>query len=120
MARSLYDNKEASKSLLGGSANPGALLAVDVPGVSDLGASFRGPLMATVPVLLISGTLDGRTSPDNAEALRPGLSKAVHLVLEGAGHDGLFQSDPRILERMTSFLKGEALRDERLELKAKP
>jgi hypothetical protein len=38
----------------------------------------------------------------------------VHLVLEGAGQDGLFQSDPRILERMTSFLKGEALRDERL------
>ncbi|GEN11813.1 Pimeloyl-ACP methyl ester carboxylesterase [Myxococcus fulvus] len=119
-ARQALIRKEASKSLLGGSANPGALVAGDVPGVSDLGASFRGPLKASVPVLLISGTLDGRTSPDNAEALRPGLSKAVHLVLEGAGHDGLFQSDPRILERMTSFLKGEALRDERLEIKAKP
>ncbi|MFP2929304.1 alpha/beta fold hydrolase [Pyxidicoccus sp. 3LG] len=119
-ARHALIEREASKALLGGSVNPGALLAGDVPGVSDLGDSFRGPLKATVPVLLISGTLDGRTSPDNAEALRPGLSQAVHLVLEGAGHDGLFQSDPRILERMKAFLKGEALRDERLEVKAKP
>jgi|SRR5215217_532301 len=119
-ARHALIEKEASKSLLGGSANPGALRAGDVPGVSDLGESFRGPLKATAPVLLISGTLDGRTSPDNAEALRPGLSQAVHLVLEGAGHDGLFQSDPRILERMKAFLKGEKLRDERLEIKTKP
>ncbi|MFY0570243.1 alpha/beta fold hydrolase [Archangium lansingense] len=119
-ARAALIKKEAAKALLGGSANPGALLAGDVPGVSDLGESFRGPLKASVPVLLISGTLDGRTSPDNAEALRPGLSRAVHLVLEGAGHDGLFQSDPRILERMKSFLKGESLRDERLEIKVKP
>ncbi|NTX60005.1 alpha/beta fold hydrolase [Myxococcus sp. CA051A] len=119
-ARRALIEREAAKAVLGGSVNPGALLAEDVAGVSDLGESFRGPLKADVPVLLISGTLDGRTSPDNAEALRPGLSRAVHLVLEGAGHDGLFQSDPRILERMKSFLKGESLRDERMEIKAKP
>ncbi|RKG92346.1 alpha/beta fold hydrolase [Corallococcus terminator] len=119
-ARHALIQREAAKALLGGSANPGALRAGDVPGVGDLGESFRGPLKAEVPVLLISGTLDGRTSPDNAEALRPGLSQAAHLVLVGAGHDGLFQSDPRILERMKAFLKGEALRDERLEVKAKP
>ncbi|WP_163862480.1 alpha/beta fold hydrolase [Myxococcus eversor] len=118
-ARHALIAKEASKAVLGGSANPGALLAGDVSGVSDLGESFRGPLKASAPVLLISGTLDGRTSPDNAEALRPGLSQAVHLVLEGAGHDGLFQSDPRILERMKAFLKGEKLRDERLKIEAK-
>ncbi|AGC44052.1 alpha/beta fold family hydrolase [Myxococcus stipitatus DSM 14675] len=119
-ARLALIQREAAKALLGGSVNPGPVLAGDVPGVRDLGESFRGPLKASVPVLLISGTLDGRTSPDNAEALRPGLSKATHLVLVGAGHDGLFQSDPRILERMKSFMKGEALRDERMEIKAKP
>ncbi|QSQ16852.1 alpha/beta fold hydrolase [Myxococcus landrumensis] len=119
-ARLALIQKEAAKALLGGSVNPGALQAGDVPGVSDLGESFRGPLKAAVPVLFISGTLDGRTSPDNAESLRPGLSKSVHLVLVGAGHDGLFQSDPRILERMKSFMKGDALRNERMEIKAKP
>jgi hypothetical protein len=66
---------------------------------------------------MISGTLDGRTGPDNAEALRPALSKAVHLVLEGVGHDGLFQSDPRILERMKAFLRGKKVADEHLEIK---
>lgn len=118
-ARYALIKREASRALLGGSVNPGPLRAGDVAGVSDLGESFRGPLKAAVPVLLISGTLDGRTSPDNAEALRPGLSQAVHLVLEGAGHDGLFQSDPRILERMKAFMKGETLRDERLRIEAK-
>lgn len=116
-ARLALIQREAAGALLGGSCNPGALSAGAVPGVKDLGEAFRSPVQAAAPVLLISGTLDGRTSPDNAEALRPGLSRAVHLVLDGAGHDGLFQSDPRILERMKAFLKGEPVRDERLEVR---
>ncbi|WP_163998883.1 alpha/beta fold hydrolase [Pyxidicoccus caerfyrddinensis] len=110
--------REARTALLGGAVNAGAVEAAWLPGAVDLGESFRGPLKAQAPVLLISGTLDGRTAPDNAEALRPGLSGAVHLVLEGAGHDGLFQSDPRILERMKAFLRGEKLADERLQVPA--
>ncbi|HYH97051.1 alpha/beta fold hydrolase [Hyalangium sp.] len=109
--------REAGTALLGGAVNAGVPEAEWVPGVVDLGEDFRGPLKAGVPVLLISGTLDGRTGPDNAEALRPGLPRAVHLILEGAGHDGLFQSDPRILERMKAFLRGEKVADERLEVK---
>ncbi|WP_224370621.1 alpha/beta fold hydrolase [Hyalangium versicolor] len=109
--------REASTALLGGAVNAGVPEAAWLPGVVDLGQDFRGPLKAQAPVLLISGTLDGRTAPDNAEALRPGISRAVHLVLEGAGHDGLFQSDPRILERMKAFLRGEKVSDERLQVK---
>ncbi|QRK08221.1 alpha/beta fold hydrolase [Archangium violaceum] len=112
--------REARTALLGGAVNAGAVEAAWVPGVVDVGQDFRGPLKARSPVLMISGTLDGRTAPDNAEALRPGLSRAVHLVLEGAGHDGLFQSDPRILERMKAFLRGEPLADERLQVTRAP
>ncbi|MCP3137600.1 alpha/beta fold hydrolase [Pyxidicoccus xibeiensis] len=112
--------REARTALLGNAVNAGMVEAAWLPGVVDLGEGFRGPLKARTPVLMISGTLDGRTAPDNAEALRPGLSNAVHLVLEGAGHDGLFQSDPRILERMKSFLRGEKLADERLQLPPAP
>ncbi|MFP2911291.1 alpha/beta fold hydrolase [Pyxidicoccus sp. 3LFB2] len=108
--------REARTALLGGAVNAGMSEAAWAPGVVDLGEGFRGPLKARAPVLMISGTLDGRTPPDNAEALRPGLSGAVHLVLEGAGHDGLFQSDPRILERMKAFLRGEKLADARLQV----
>jgi pimeloyl-ACP methyl ester carboxylesterase len=109
--------KEAATALLGGASNPGVPEAAWLAGVPDLGEGFRGPLRSAVPVLLISGTLDGRTGPENAEALRPGLSKAGHLVLEGAGHEGLFQSDPRILQRMLAFLKGNAAVDDRLQVK---
>ncbi|WP_224248530.1 alpha/beta fold hydrolase [Hyalangium gracile] len=109
--------REAGTAMLGGAVNAGVPEAAWIPGMVDLGEAFRGPLKASNPVLMISGTLDGRTPPDNAEALRPGLSRAVHLVLEGAGHDGLFQSDPRILERMKSFMRGEKVADERLEVK---
>lgn len=108
--------REAKTALLGGVANAGAPEAAWVPGVKDLGDAFRAPVRARAPVLLISGTLDGRTPADNAEALRPGLSRSVHLVLEGAGHDGLFQSDPRILERIRAFFRGDRLRDERLQV----
>ncbi|WP_164010172.1 alpha/beta fold hydrolase [Pyxidicoccus trucidator] len=115
-ARSARIAREARTALLGGAVNAGVAEAAWAPGVVDLGEGFRGPLKAQVSVLMISGTLDGRTPPDNAEALRPGLSRAVHLVLEGAGHDGLFQSDPRILERMKAFLRGEKLTDARLQV----
>ena len=115
--RRLRIQKEAASALLGGACNPGVPEVAWVPGVKDLGDGFRGPLRAAAPVLFISGTLDGRTGPENAEALRPGLSKASHLVLEGAGHEGLFQSDPRILQRMLAFLNGQASSDERLLVK---
>lgn len=108
---------EAALALLGGACNPGVPEVTWLPGVEDLGEGFRRPLRAATPVLLISGTLDGRTGPENAEALRPGLSQARHLVLEGAGHEGLFHSDPRILQRMLAFLKGKAAADERLQVK---
>jgi pimeloyl-ACP methyl ester carboxylesterase len=108
--------REARTALLGSAVNAGQVETAWLPGVVDLGEGFRGPLKAQAPVLLISGTLDGRTAPDNAEALRPGLPGAVHLVLEGAGHDGLFQSDPRILERMKAFLRGAPVADERLQV----
>ncbi|MCY1041954.1 alpha/beta fold hydrolase [Corallococcus sp. bb12-1] len=108
--------REASTALLGGAVNAGAPEAAWVAGVEDLGEAFRAPVRARTPVLLISGTLDGRTPVDNAEALRSGLPRSVHLVLEGAGHDGLFQGDPRILERLRAFFRGDRLRDERLQV----
>ncbi|RKH13870.1 hypothetical protein D7V97_04435 [Corallococcus sp. CA053C] len=115
-ARRARITREAKTALLGSAVNAGSPESAWVPGVEDLGDAFRAPVRARTPVLLISGTLDGRTPVDNAEALRPGLPRSVHLVLEGAGHDGLFQGDPRILERIRAFFRGDRLRDERLQL----
>ena len=103
---------ETKRTLLGDAINipfPEVCAAVNVP---DLGDAFRAPLRSDVPALLISGTLDGRTRPRQAEELRLGMPNAQHLVIEGAGHsDPLFLSSPKILEAMKTFLRGEPLRE---------
>jgi pimeloyl-ACP methyl ester carboxylesterase len=97
--------KEAKGALLGDAINipfPGICAGLGVP---DLGESYRQAFASKVPVLLISGTLDGRTPPANAEAVAKGFTNARRLVIEGAGHsDPLFLSSPKILESMRAFL----------------
>jgi hypothetical protein len=70
-----------------------------------------------VPALFISGELDSRTPPANAEDVRRGFRTSGHLVLEGAGHDNdLFLASPVIIERITGFLRGEPPRDETVKV----
>lgn len=86
-------------------------------GVPDLGDDYRAPVRTGVPALFISGTLDGRTPPSNAEEILAGLPNGVHLVIEGAGHsDPLFLSSPKIAETMLAFLRGEKVLDQRITL----
>jgi len=78
--------------------------------VTDLGASFRSPVRSDVPVLMISGTLDGRTPPARAEDVRKGFRNGVHLIVEGASHDDdLWFSTPVIKESIIAFMRGEKL-----------
>ena len=81
----------------------------------DLGESFRRPFESNLPVLLVSGTLDGRTPPANAERVGSGFPNSSHLIIENAVHgDPLFLANPGILEKTITFLKGGAVSDERL------
>jgi len=109
--------EEAKKTLLEDAINlpfPYLCSAVNVP---DLGDSFREDLHSDVPALLISGTLDGRTRPRQAEELRRGMPNATHLVIENAGHsDPLFLSSPKILEAMKTFLRGEPIRERYIQI----
>jgi pimeloyl-ACP methyl ester carboxylesterase len=111
-ARRLRIAEEAKKTLLGDAINlpfPEICSAVNVP---DAGDAFRADLRSDVPALLISGTLDGRTRPRQAEELRRTMTNATHLIIEGAGHsDPLFLSSPKILEAMKAFLRGEPLKE---------
>jgi pimeloyl-ACP methyl ester carboxylesterase len=108
---------EAQWTLLGDAINqpfPEICAGLDVP---DAGEPFRAALHSDVPALLISGTLDGRTRPRQAEELRRTMPNAEHLVIEGAGHsDPLFVSSPKILESMKAFLRGEPLRERYITL----
>lgn len=104
--------EEAKLTLLGDAINvPFPELCAGL-GITDAGDEFRGPLVSNVKALLISGTLDGRTRPRQADELRRTMPNAEHLVIEGAGHsDPLFLSTPKILEAMKAFLRGEPLRE---------
>ncbi len=74
----------------------------------DLGDTFRAVVRSDVPVLFISGTLDGRTPISNAEEYRAGFSNSTHIIIENAVHsDPLFLSSPKIKEGMLEFLKGQ-------------
>jgi pimeloyl-ACP methyl ester carboxylesterase len=98
--------QQARQSLLGGDIDfpiPHICVACGLPELPD---SFRAPLRCDVPSLFISGTLDGRTPPANAEEVRQGFSKSQHVIIEGAGHGNeLFVSSPQIKEVILEFMK---------------
>jgi pimeloyl-ACP methyl ester carboxylesterase len=110
---------ETPRSLFGNAVNiPSADFATAL-GVARLPARWREPVRARTPTLFISGDLDSRTPPANAEAVRRGFPAGVHLRLEGAGHDNdLFLSSPVILERIGAFLAGAPGRDETIRVEA--
>ena len=84
---------------------------------SDLGAAFRSPVKTNIPTLFISGTLDVRTPPSNAEEVRKGFQNSEHLIIDGAVHsDPLFLSSPKIKDVMLEFMKGQKVSTTRITL----
>jgi pimeloyl-ACP methyl ester carboxylesterase len=80
----------------------------DAWGNPDAGSAFRAPAKTSVPTLFISGTLDVRTPPSNAEEVRKGFRNSIHLIIDGAVHsDPLFLSSPKIKDVMLAFMKGQ-------------
>lgn len=55
----------------------------------DLGDAFRGPVISSLPVLFISGTLDSNTPPYQAEEVRWGMPRSMHVIVQNAGHEDL-------------------------------
>jgi pimeloyl-ACP methyl ester carboxylesterase len=110
--------QEAKRTLLGDAINAPFPEVCAGLGVADAGDEYRAPLRSNVRALLISGTLDGRTRPRQADEVRLTLPNAEHLVIDGAGHsDPLFLSTPKILEAMKAFMRGEPLRERYVEAK---
>jgi pimeloyl-ACP methyl ester carboxylesterase len=83
--------------------------------VTDLGDTFRAPFRSNVPVLLISGTLDGRTGENDARRVGAQFERVSYVTLEGASHDFWFlRAPPRVSEIADAFLRGETVKDERI------
>lgn len=109
--------REAPATVLGDAINaPVPELCGHLP-LAALDDAFRINPRTSVPVLAISGTLDGRTPPSGADRALEGMSHARKLIIEGAGHgDTLFVASPRITEAMLRFLRGELGADEHIAL----
>jgi pimeloyl-ACP methyl ester carboxylesterase len=108
---------QAKTAILGDAGNIGIKADCASWAYDDLGDEFRSLVYADVPVLFISGTLDIRTPPSNAEEVRRGLPNSHHLIIEGGSHDDdLFLASPLILETMIAFLRGESELAERVSL----
>lgn len=73
----------------------------------DLGDAFRQPPVSDIPVLVLTGTLDGRTYPGAQAEAVSGLSNVTHITVVNAGHN-LFMTSPEVGEAMARFMRGEA------------
>lgn len=107
VTRAAVIKRQAADALLG---DPNMWLNAACPHwpVAVQGDAYRAPVESDVPTLFISGTLDGRTPPANAEDILPGFVRGHHMVIEAGSHDDdLFLSSPLILEAMMEFWRGE-------------
>ena len=86
---------------------------VNALGVVDLGDDFRAPFRSSVPVLIMSGTLDGRAVENDARRVGAHFDQVSYVTIEGASHDFWFlRPPPRVPEVTNAFLRGEAVPDE--------
>ena len=101
--------RQAETGLIGGYLNFPMPQILGVWDGFDLGDEFRQPPHGDTPVLLLTGTLDGRTYPDSQAASVSGLSNVERIIVRNAGHN-LFMTTPEVAEAMHRFMRGEAAR----------
>lgn len=104
--RLLQVQKEAQTAILGDALNFPMPHILGIRPAIDLGDGFRADFTSSAPVLLISGTLDGRTYPEAAERRLKSLSQGEILVVENGGHN-IFEADERVAAAVVNFFLNE-------------
>jgi len=101
-----------------GSAILGAAIDFPFPAICEglnlprLGDEFRAPLRSSLPVLFISGEMDGRTPVSNAEEVAAGFPNHQHLIVANAGHGIL--GYPELTPAVMAFLRGQRIPQSRV------
>jgi pimeloyl-ACP methyl ester carboxylesterase len=108
--RTLRIQREAPETLLGTMMDFPFPEICDTCGNPDLGPAFRAPFTSQVPTLFLSGSLDGRTPPSNAEEVRAGFSHSHHLIVENGAHSDETLEAPGVAETVLDFLQGKPVR----------
>jgi pimeloyl-ACP methyl ester carboxylesterase len=70
-----------------------------------------------IPILFVSGTLDGHTPPNRAAEVCGGFPRGTHLVIENAGHDDVATA-PGLGDLIVRFLGGAEVADAKLSVPA--
>lgn len=77
----------------------------------DLGDDFRAAPVSDVPVLVLSGTLDGRTYVEGQREAVSGLRNATIITIRNAGHNLFDDPTKEMLDSIDRFMRGKAMRD---------
>jgi pimeloyl-ACP methyl ester carboxylesterase len=107
--------REAKSSLVGSLMDFPFPDVCEAWGARDAGPQFRSAVKSNLPVLLISGTLDGRTPVSNAEEVQKGFPNSFHLIVEQAGHVDATMFVPRTVEAMLEFFRTGKLSSSRIK-----
>ena len=104
---------EAQTSLLGAYLNFPMPQLNGVWSGFGLDDDFRAAPIGDTPILLLSGTLDGRTYPDSQREALSGMANVDWVIVENAGHN-LFMTTPEVHAVMHRFMAGETVDGERI------
>lgn len=100
--------KEMEKATLGSTVNFLYYEWMDALDFGQLPDEFRTLPENKVNVLLLSGSLDGRTYLESAKQIAKSFKKGKHIIIDNAGHN-LYMTDPLISDLVVNFFKGKRL-----------
>ena len=106
-ARRAMITEQGKTALLGLHVNASMTLETVDPSL-DLGTAFRTPPVSDVPVLVLHGTLDGRTYPESGQEATAGLTGRQTVTVTYGGHN-LFMMSPRVTETIQDFMRGTSV-----------
>lgn len=87
----------------------------DISPELDLGDDFRTEPVSELPVLLLSGTLDGRTFIESQGEAVTGLKNVQKVTVRHAGHN-LFMSSPEVTQTILDFMREENVDGRTIEI----
>jgi pimeloyl-ACP methyl ester carboxylesterase len=86
----------------------------DVDPTLVLASDFRTKPLSNIPLLLLSGILDGRTYIESQREAVSGFSSAQKVTIENVGHN-LFMASSEVTETIRSFMRGERVDGRHIE-----
>ncbi|MEL7240087.1 MAG: alpha/beta hydrolase, partial [Planctomycetota bacterium] len=110
--RRMLIERQAKTSLLGANLNQPVEFE-DVDPSLVLGDDFREKPASDTPLLLLSGSLDGRTYVESQRDAVSGLDNRQMITVVNAGHN-LFMSSPEVTEAIERFMRGEPMENDEI------